>query len=102
MTEEIHVGDVGTAFEITLMDGTAVLAGLEDATEMLMVFQRADKTKFEVPATFKTDGTDGIVVYHTVEGDLSMKGKWKVQAVITLPTGKWSSSVGGFTVYPNL
>lgn len=100
-TQEVHVGDIGTIFRVTLYDGTSVV-DLSSATEKLLVFQKPNRDSVAQTAAFYTDGTDGILQYQTVTDDLDMSGAWSIQAVVTLSSGKWSSSVGTFTVYDNI
>lgn len=99
---EIHVGDVGTVFEITLMDGDVVVP-LGDATVLQIVFTKARRQgTVTMVAVLTSNGDDGKLQYVTVAGDLSAAGKWKVQAIVTLPSGVWHSDIGYFTVHKNL
>ena len=98
---EIHVGDIGTAFEITLKD-CDVVVDVSTATVKQIIFKKPDKTVITKTADFKTDGTDGIIHYLTILDDLDLKGTWYVQAKVTLPTGTWSSDTSKFKVYANL
>jgi hypothetical protein len=45
-----------------------------------LVFQKPNKTVVVKPAVFFTDGTDGLLVYITVDGDLIPAGSFQVQA----------------------
>ena len=98
---EIHLNDIGTVFEITLMDGDVVVP-LDTATSLQVLFLKPDQSIATKTATLKTDGTDGILQYTTIDGDLSAIGKWKVQARVETPEGKWSSDIQEFKVYKNL
>lgn len=99
---EIHVGDIGTVFEVTIMDG-ATAVNISGATTKELIFQLPDKTtKLTKTAVFKTDGVDGKLKYTTVAGDLSVAGSWQLQAYIVLTTGGWRSDIGPFTVFSNL
>lgn len=106
VAEEIHVDDIGTAFEVTLYDEGVVLDA-SGATTKQIVFRKptVDGVLGEVvtkTAQFKTDGSDGIILYASVADDLDVAGTWKIQAKVTLPSGVWSSSIGSFRVYENL
>ena len=98
---EIHVGDIGTAFEVTLKDCDGVV-DISTATSKELIFRKPDKTVVVKIAVFKTDGTDGIIQYLTILDDLDLKGAWSIQAKVTLPTGTWSSDIQKFKVYANL
>ena len=98
---EIHVGDIGTAFEVTLKD-CDVVVDVSTASVKQIIFKKPDKTVVTKTAVFKTDGTDGIIQYITILDDLDMKGTWYIQAKVSLPTGTWSSDKSKFKVYDNL
>lgn len=99
--EEIHVGDIGTVFEVTLNDCDAIV-DLTGALSQELIFKKPDKSVITRTTVFKTDGTDGIITYTTVANDLDQKNSWQVQAKVTLPTGTWSSDIHKFKVYDNL
>jgi hypothetical protein len=100
-TNEIHVGDVGTALQFLVMDG-ATPVDLSQATVLQVVFWTAQNRRWVVPVSLATDGKDGLLQYVTVSGDLDVPGVWHYQVTVHLPSGSWSSSVGTFTVFPNL
>ena len=105
--QEIHVGDVGTKLRIKVydvdVDGNEVLLDeLASATDMILRVEKPDKTTAEFDMEFETDGSDGIAVYITQEGDIDQSGGWKFQGIFTLPDGKWSSNVVKKKVFPNL
>jgi len=100
---EIHVGDIGTVFEINLKDCEDIV-DISTAITKEIVFKKpdVDKTVVIKDAVFKTDGTDGIIQYITILDDLDIKGTWYIQAIVQLPTGNWSSDISKFKVYSNL
>jgi len=100
-SEEIHKNDVGTVFELTVKDGSSTV-NLSSATKKQIIFSKPDATTSTKTASFKTDGTDGILSYVTVAGDLDQSGDWQVQAYVEITSGKWHSDVATFTVYDNL
>ena len=108
-TDEIHVGDIGTVFVITVKEGTTPV-DISGAAVKEILIQRRDKTVIEVTdAEFATvsyggagDGSDGKLMYAAVAGDLSIKGDYKIQAIIQLANGLWHSSIEEFTVYENI
>ncbi len=53
-------------------------------------------------STSNPPGTDGLIKYTTISGDLDIGGTWKIQARVVFPTGEWKSSVDEFIVYPNI
>lgn len=102
---EIHVGDVGTVFEVILKDDEDVV-DISQATVKQIHFRKPDASTLEKPGTFNDDGTDGMMYYTSVEGDLNLAGKWQIQAYVVLPVstpaGTWSSDLGRFEVFPNI
>ena len=98
---EIHIGDIGTRFIVTVRDGEAVCP-LELATTLQIIFKRPDKQLLTKTATLVTDGSDGQIQYTTIAGDLSQAGAWSFQARIVSPAGEWHSDIQPFTIYPNL
>lgn len=99
--QEIHIGDIGTVFEITITDCTAAV-DISTATDMSVVFRKPDGTVVENEASFLTDGEDGKLIYTTIAGDIDQKGTWKIQAKVVMPSGSWSSNIDSFKVYENL
>lgn len=99
--EEIHLGDIGTIFRLTIVD-CDVPVDISSASTMEITFkppQGASKVKTPV---FNTDGTNGIIDYTTIVDDLDEVGQWKMQARVTLPTGTWRSNIETFKVHSNL
>lgn len=98
---EIHVGDIGTIFEVTVMDG-AVVVDISTASVKQFVFRKPDRTLLTKAALFATDGTDGKLRYTTILNDLDPEGGWQLQVHLTLPTGDWRSDIQSFVVFPNV
>jgi len=99
---EIHLYDVGTVFEVTMMDDD-VVQPIDGASVMEIVFEKPDKTLVTNTAVWSDDGLDGKMRYVVSQAtELDQKGNWKIQGVVTFPTGKWSSDIDKFKVYENL
>lgn len=99
---EIHLGDIGTAFRISLTDCDTPV-DLTGATDLTIAFKKPDDSIDPKTATVFGNAIDGVIQYITVdENDLDQLGTWEIQAVVTLPTGKWSSNIDKFRVYENL
>jgi hypothetical protein len=98
--DEIHLNDIGTVFEATIMDGDDVV-NVSTATTKQLIFRGNGSSKTKT-ATFTTDGTDGKIRYVTVTGDLDWAGQWEWQAYVVMPTGAWHSDTAQFIVYENL
>lgn len=103
MSAEIHVGDVGTAFKITVKDEDEAVIDISTATLKQIWFQKADGTVVTKTASFVTDGTDGQMQYVTEDDDLDQTGKWKIQGYIEIGASrKVHTDISEFKVWPNL
>ena len=80
--EQAHVNDIGVIFRVTVYD--------------------TNSTTFERVAVFTNTGSDGLIQYATVDGDLNGPGTWHLQALVTTPDGTFNTSVGYFKVNENL
>lgn len=98
---EIHLNDIGTVFEVTILDGSSAV-DISAATTKQIIFKKKDRTILTAAGTFVTDGTDGKIKYTAVSGDLSVVGEWSIQAYIVTPSGEWRSDISTFTVHSNL
>jgi hypothetical protein len=98
---EIHVGDIGLVFLVTIQDDLGPL-DVSQATSIQFLFLRPDGTVFGVPAQFNTNGTDGKVFYSTVIDDLSIPGTWMQQVRIAIGGALKNSDIGKFSVIANL
>lgn len=103
MPTKIHVGDVGTDFNITVLnkrgqpvDVSALSGGI------IFNFKKPDGTQIERSGSIVGDGTDGIVTYRTISGDIDLHGSWKLQVFLNTSSKQLHSSVLKFTVFTNL
>jgi hypothetical protein len=100
--QEIHVGDVGTIFRITLKDGKLIV-DISTQTVLKINFKKPDNTTVSKDALLTTDGKDGKLEYASEVDFLDQAGdEWYMQAYVVLSGGSWKSDVHKFTVYPNL
>jgi hypothetical protein len=102
MTAEIHLNDIGTQIRVLVADSDDVTLDISNATDLKVIFKKPSGSVIERTASFYTDGTDGILKYVTVDGDLDEIGSWKIQVEITAPNGTWKTNFKGFRVYRNL
>lgn len=99
--EEIHKGDIGTVFEVTIKDDGAAV-NISGVAVKQLKFVKPDGTVVTQTAGFKTDGTDGILTYTTIADDLDASGTWRVQAYVEWAAGwKGHSDMIPFKVYDN-
>ncbi len=76
IVEEIHLNDIGTIFRMTLLDGTTPV-NISNATTKQLIFKKPSSVVVTQTAVFYTDGSDGIIQYTIVDGDLSETGEWQ-------------------------
>ena len=94
---DIHINDVGTTFLVTIVDND-IPVDLSSGSSNLMLFLKPDGTFISRPAVFNTNGTDGVIKYTTVDGDLDQQGYWSLGAVVTTSSGKWTATAVQFMV----
>lgn len=113
---EIHVGDIGTIFRVTLKDkacdGTVAVLDVSAASgtsDKQFIFKTPSGIKKTVDAEFTTDGHDGKLEYVIEAAEMGQEeflneaGEWKLQVSIVFDTvGQWKSDIGSFIVYENL
>lgn len=98
---EIHVDDIGTVFRCTMYDDST-LVDLSDSTSLLLTLKDPNGNLYTKTAELYTDGSDGILQYTSVSGDINVVGKWSIQAKIITSNGQWNSNISNFMVYDNL
>ena len=106
--DELFIGDTGTSIQFlikecddTVTPAVETLVDISSATAMQITFLKPDKTtlvKNMPDVKFFTDGTDSLLHYLTIVSDLDIKGTWKAQARITMPSGEWYASIISFKV----
>jgi hypothetical protein len=101
MASEIHVGDIGVVFNITIMNGAAVL-NVSNANSISIIFQKPDGSDITKTAALVTNGTDGKIKYTTISGDLDQVGTWQIQARVDFGASVFSTDVQKFKVYRNI
>ena len=99
---EIRKNDIGTIFYGTILDQDSSVVDLSAATTKQIKLLRPDGTSVEEDASFQTDGTDGILEYTTVSGNLSICGVWKIQWYVVLSGSTWRTDMKTFNVYDKL
>ncbi len=99
--DEIHVGDIGTIFEVTVKDGASAV-DISSATTKDLIFTSPGGTATTRAGSFKTDGTDGILQYTTLTGNIDEVGTWQIQASVVVTLGTFKSDIALFEVHKNL
>lgn len=87
---KVYVGDIGTAIELD--------------TGVSLVGATVTEIKVRKPSgivetwTATVSGTK--LRYVTLTDDLDQEGVWRMQASVTLPSGKWRGETAELKVYP--
>lgn len=102
MRSDSHIGDIGTAFTIQVVDEDGQAIDLSTASLLQIIFKKPSSARLVKTATLTTDGKDGQMQYVSVDGDLDQTGGWQMQPRITIGGSTWSGSVVTFTVASNL
>ena len=97
---EIHKGDIGTKFTITVYDGTSTV-DVSGGTKTILFRKPAGTTLTKTASD--EDASNGVISYTTVSGDLDEIGTWRVQAeVITAGGSIFRTDISTFKVYDNI
>jgi len=99
--DEIHVNDVGTVFKVTIADCPTTL-DVSSATTKQLKFKKPGGDLLVKDGQFYTDGTDGVIKYTSVSGDLDECGRWELQAFLVFGGSSYHSDVAKFRVFRNL
>jgi hypothetical protein len=96
---DIIGGDFGQVIELTFVDvDTDAAADIGDYTTTIqMIFTSPSGVETEKTATFKSDGSDGVIQY-TVEEGLLTAGKWRVRGRVQSASAKLTTTKHSFKV----
>jgi len=98
---EIHVGDVGTLFIVTVMENDAIL-DISSAITKQIIFKSPSGTRKVKDAEFVNGGIDGKLSYETEANDLNKAEGWSIQVYLEFTSGAWHTDIATFHVYENL
>ena len=101
---EIHLNDIDTVFQSEIRDNTDSVVDISSSLNNTknFLFSKPDGTVITKTGIFTTDGTDGLLRYITISGDLDTVGTWCYQIDIEISGGHWHSDMTTFNVEPNL
>ena len=102
MTTNIHNGDIGTIFRLTIVDSSGTAIDVSSASVKKIYFQDPSGNKSVEDASFYTDGSDGIIQYTAVSGDIDETGNWQIQGYVETTDGKFFSEKESFAVLSTL
>jgi hypothetical protein len=107
LTPSVHLGDVGTALVVYVVDERNLPVNLNLAssiTVLLMPPAQPGKPQTILTRTGTMDGSglDGAIRYVTAAGDISVTGTWSIRGQATVGSQTWSTRLSRFTVLPVL
>lgn len=98
----VHYGDIGTIFRVTIKDETGTAVNISSATVKTISFRKPSGALLTKSASFNTDGTDGILKYTAISGDIDQVGVWNWQAYVKLAGWEGYSEILYFEVHDNV
>lgn len=95
-------GDYGQVIQLTVLDTDTGEAGDVSgyAASQSMVFRDPSGNDGTKVAAFTTDGSDGLVQYTLVDGDIDEDGNWNVRVILTSASAVLTSTWLEFLVLP--
>lgn len=102
MTCGIHQNDIGTELQICIKNCSNVVIDISTATTKQIILKKPSGATLTKTASFVTDGSDGLISYLTISGDLDEVGTWKIQGIVMIGGNIWHSSFESFRVYRNI
>lgn len=98
---DIRVGDIGISFKVIIED-CGIVVDISTASTKEILLYKPDGSVLTKTASFFTDGTDGIIKYDTVSGDINIAGFWRIEAYVVLGASEYYSEIARFRVYNHL
>ena len=77
---ELKQNDIGIQFVATITSDGSTPIDISSCSGFNMIFTRPDGTKYVVVASLLNTGTDGKIQYTSTNTDLTVVGRWKIQA----------------------
>jgi hypothetical protein len=95
---DIHVDDFGWVAKLTLQQDAVTLDISSYTTKQIILVDPANAATTKT-ATFDTDGTDGVLKYTILDGDIDAVGRWHIFARVAKTGVELTSEAVRFTVY---
>jgi len=102
LQKTVSLGAIGVIFQFTILEN-GIAVNIASAGVKQFIFRKpVSDTDLTVSGSFYTNGTDGILQYTTVSGDLNEVGLWTVQANLSLGGFYGKTDTTSFIVVNNL
>jgi len=103
MNTIIHIGDIGTGFELEIVTPKGEIVNVSEAVSLTINFMRPNKTKVAKTASLSTDGSDGKIQYISQKDDIDAIGLWSMMGFVKFDeSNMFYSRKTDFVVYPNI
>ena len=90
------------ALQVAVVDQNGDAVDLSAATALQFWLLAPDGTPRPVPASFVSNGLDGLIEYVTTAQDLNEAGLWSIQAQVTFGTSVLLTGWGSFVAAGNI
>lgn len=98
-----NLNAVGFTFEFTILDcDNQQPLPLNLSTTRVIYFKKPDGQVIFRDGEFKTDGSDSIITYTTIAGDLDQPRLWHVQYLVDIPDFNSGTNIETFIVSDNI
>ena len=98
----IAVGSYGQTLEATIKEDSTAEDVSGFTTDKDIILKAPDGKVITLTATFKTDGTDGVIQATVTSGTFDQSGTWQIQGHVQSGSQDIYSKPEEFTVYEKL
>lgn len=99
--EEVHVGSSCT-IEATIKDDTVIVALQTATSKEIWIYKPGAATRDEFAASFKTDGSDGILKYDVPASYHDVAGIYTFEAEVVIAGKTYRSSSDTYEVFATI
>jgi hypothetical protein len=92
MTDTISINDIGTDLQITITESGAAV-DISAATALAVILKKPSGVEVTKTALLLNDGTDGVLHYTTVSGDIDETGTWSYRGRVTFSAAQVYHSI---------
>lgn len=94
----IRVSDIGVDIRLRVKDDDGNIVNISSAMVKRYDFAKPNGTTYSATASFVTDGSEGLLYYQTLTGEIDQEGIWELQLYLELSYGKYRSTKIKFKV----
>lgn len=104
MADEVHVGDIGTVYELEIQEsGSSIDISSYTTLQIIFLSPADDAVSVAKTALFTTDGTDALMRYVSLLAtEFDVAGNWQMQGRLAKTGQDFKTEVVLFDVVNNL